>query len=377
MGAVESDLLEHVGTHRTQLEALADQHQRDRRLSDEAVNILRELDVLRAYVPAAYGGPEYSPLDTISAIQQLSRADGAVGWCATIASLTSHLSGSLTPSTAQAVFGNTNSVVCGAYAPNGTGVVQPDGSYEVTGRWAWGSGSSFAQWMTAGTICDDGTTRHMLLPRADLAIHDTWDSIGLRGTASHDFSADAILVHRDHSIDMAKPSVQVDSAVARMPMFVLFSGGVASVMLGVAQRALDELSVLADVRRPVGSSKTLNQSPVAQTDRARAEAMVNSARSYLHDTVGQAWDRVIAGDRVDHEVRLQARLAGSFAGEQAVAAVDLCYKAGGGSAVYANSPLQRCFRDVHTAAAHVMVSARTYETVGRKRFGLPIDHTTL
>jgi indole-3-acetate monooxygenase len=127
----------------------------------------------------------------------------------------------------------------------------------------------------------------------------------------------------------------------------------------------------------MGSSKTLNQSQIAQSDRARAEAMIRSAQAYLHDTVGAAWDAVLHGDSVDHEVRLQARLAGTFAGEQAVSAVDLCYKSGGGSAVYATSPLQRCFRDVHTAAAHVMVSTRTYETVGRQRFGLPIDTSSL
>jgi indole-3-acetate monooxygenase len=357
--------------------ALAETHQQNRKLSDAAVETLQELDILRAYVPATYGGPEYDPLETISAIQELSRADAAVGWCATIASLTSHLSGSLEPSIAKVIFGQRTAAVCGAYAPNGAGVTGDNGTYFVTGRWAWGSGSSFAKWMTAGTVCDDGTTRHMLLPTAALELHDTWDSVGLRGTASHDFSADRVEVPQSHSIDMAKPSVHADSAISRMPMFVLFSGGVASVMLGIAQRALDELSILADVKRPVGSSKTLNQSPITQTDRARAEAMVNSSLAYLHDSVGRAWTAITAGDRVEQELRLQARLAGSFAGEQAVAAVDLCYKAAGGSAVYATSPLQRCFRDVHTAAAHIMVSARTYETVGRQRFGLPIDTSTL
>jgi indole-3-acetate monooxygenase len=374
---VTTDLLQRVDARTERLSELADKHQQDRKLSDDAIGILRDLDILRAYVPQKYTGPEYSPLETISAIEQLSRADGASGWCATIASLTSHLSGALEPTTATHLFGHRSSVVCGAYAPNGVGTTLSDGSYSVSGRWAWGSGSSFAQWMTAGTVCDDGTARHMLLPISALTTHDTWDSVGLRGTASHDFSADHITVRPDYSINMAKPVLHVDAAISRMPMFVLFSGGVASVMLGIAQRALDELSLLADVKRPVGSSKTLNQSQLAQTDRARAEAMVRSARAFLHDTVGQAWDVVQAGDRVDHEVRLQARLAGSFAGEQAVAAVDLCFRAAGGSAVYATSPLQRCFRDIHTAAAHVMVSARTYELVGRQRFGLPIDTSTL
>jgi indole-3-acetate monooxygenase len=162
-----------------------------------------------------------------------------------------------------------------------------------------------------------------------------------------------------------------------MPLFVLFSGGVASVMLGIATRAMEELAVLAQTKKPVQSSKTLAQSTLAQVDIARAEAGVGSARSFLHDAVRGAWDAVQRGDRVDLETRLQARLAATHAGEQACAAVDLCYKAAGGSAVYAISPLQRCFRDVHTASAHVMVGSRVYETVGRHRFGLQIDTSSL
>jgi indole-3-acetate monooxygenase len=208
-------------------------------------------------------------------------------------------------------------------------------------------------------------------------VQDTWDSSGLRGTASHDFTVSDFRADPRYTVDMQAATLHSDAPISRLPLFVLFSAGIASVMLGIADRALEELAQLADVKRPAGSSKTLNQSAVAQVDRARAEALVRSARSYLREIVGRAWELTVSGERVPQEVRLQARLAASHAGEQAAAAVDLCYKAGGGSAVYATSPLQRCFRDVHTAAAHVMVSPRTYEMVGRHRFGLTIDTSTL
>ncbi len=361
----------------SQLSARAVEHETNRRLSQATVAELKQLDILRAYVPLAYGGPEYDPFQVMQTIETLSHADGATGWCATIASLTSHLSGSITPDVAKAVFGPVDAVVCGAYAPNGSGARNPAGDYTVTGRWAWGSGSSMATWMTGGTLSDDGSARHMLFPIDAINLHDTWDSSGLRGTASHDFSVDRAIVNEAFTVDMRSPTLHSNAPISQMPLFVLFSAGVASVMLGIANRALDELATLADVKKPMGSSKTLNQSVVAQVDRARAEAHVRAARAFLHDSVHQAWSSVQTGTRVDREVRLAARLAASYVGEQAVAAVDLCYRAGGGSAVYATSPLQRCFRDIHTAAAHIMVSPRTYEMVGRHRFGLPIDTSTL
>jgi hypothetical protein len=41
------------------------------------------------------------------------------------------------------------------------------------------------------------------------------------------------------------------------------------------------------------------------------------------------------------------------------------------SAIFTKSPLDRQFRDMRTAAAHVMVSPLTYEAAGRVELGLP------
>jgi indole-3-acetate monooxygenase len=373
-----SALLSSVATHTDALSLLSETHERQRHLSDDAVQRVRSLGILRSYVPAVYGGPEFSPAETMAAVRLLSAADAATGWCANIASLTSHLAGSVDPEVARTVFGDPASAVCGAYAPNGVGTKSSDGSsFAVTGRWAWGSGSSFASWMTAGTICDDGTARHMIIPKSSITMHDTWDASGLRGTASHDFSVTGVNVLSEFSSDMVAPRRVADAAICRVPLFVLFSGGVASVMLGIARRAIDEIITLSQAKKPMQSSKTLSQSPIAQIDIARAEALVRSAASFLDEAVDSVWQTVLTGDKVSLDQRVSARLAGAFAAEQACAAVDLCYKAGGGAAVYSTSPLQRCFRDVHTAAAHIMVSPRAYEVVGRHRVGLPIDTATI
>ncbi len=350
-------------------------NERDRSISSEVVGALRPLGVFRMYLPSAFGGPEVAPLESMRVISALSAADAATGWCATIASLTSHIAGVLEADVVRDVFAN-DGIVCGAFAPSGRGQ-RVAGGYRVSGRWSWGSGIGLASWMTGGTVTDSGSFVQMIFPARDLTVHDTWYSSGLCGTGSHDFSVADAFVAEGYEVVLGQARPTVDSPVARMPLFALFSGGVASVMIGIARRAIDELLLLATEKKPAQSSKTLAQSPMVQVDVAKANAIVGSCAAYLEDTVGAVWETVLRGDRVSTEQRLAARLSAAHVGAEACRAVDLMYNAGGGSSVFSSSPLQRCFRDVHTASAHIMVSPRTFETFGRHSLGQPIDLSSL
>ena len=116
---------------------------------------------------------------------------------------------------------------------------------------------------------------------------------------------------------------------------------------------------------------------MAQVDVAKAEAALGSARAFLLDEVGTTWADVLAGREITIEQRARIRLAATNVGVRCAEAVDLAYNTGGGSSVYSSSPLQRCFRDIHTATQHLMVSPRAYEIFGRQRLGLPLDGTMI
>ena len=67
------------------------------------------------------------------------------------------------------------------------------------------------------------------------------------------------------------------------------------------------------------------------------------------------------------------RLATSHAATASVRAVDLLHSALATTAIFTKSPLERQFRDIHTASAHVMVSNLTYEAAGRVELGMGPD----
>lgn len=358
------------------VEAHADASEQGRRLAPPVVEALRSAGLFRLCVPAAYGGPEVDPLTVSEIIQTVAAADGAAGWCLMIASTTSSMSMFLPPDTARAIYADPAVITGGAYAPNGRGV-RTEAGWSVTGRWQWGSGTQHCDWVTGGALTDDGGFHLCFLPARAVEFHDTWYSSGLRGTGSLDFSVDAVVVPFDHTVQPGVGRPTIDGALARFPNFNLLATGVASAALGIARRALDEITALAGGKRPLFSAKTVADSSVAQDGFARAEAGLGAARAFLAHEVGTAWAVAQAGDRVSTEQRARVRLACAHAARAAVAAVDAAYELGGGTSVYATSPLQRCLRDVHTASQHLMVSPRMFETVGKVLWDRKVDVTTL
>ena len=86
----------------------------------------------------------------------------------------------------------------------------------------------------------------------------------------------------------------------RFSTFGALALGVAMTMVGLAERAIEELTLLAE-KIPQGSSKGLAYRAPVQADLAGSVAGVRGARAYVADEVGRWWDEVVASGRVTDE----------------------------------------------------------------------------
>ena len=100
-----------------------------------------------------------------------------------------------------------------------------------------------------------------------------------------------------------------------------------------------------------------------------ANAQVEAASAYLYNSAEALWQSVLDG-RDEPQLRARLRLASSHAARASVTAVDLVHSALATSSIYTKSPLDRQFRDIHTAAAHVMIGPLTYQAAGRTLMGM-------
>jgi len=96
--------------------------------------------LFRLWIPRTLGGEETDPMTLVRVVEEISRADGATGWCVAIGGEYGVFGGYLSPDAAREIFGSDPHVrTAGALRPFGTAVAV-DGGYRVAGRWPLGSG---------------------------------------------------------------------------------------------------------------------------------------------------------------------------------------------------------------------------------------------
>ena len=368
--------------------ALAEETERGRRLPQELVDGFTRAGIFRMLVPRRYGGSEVDVATMIATLAELSCADGSAGWCAMIGATSGVTAAYLPQAEASEIYGtNADVVTGGVFAPHGRAVVA-DGGYRVSGRWPFASGCEHCGWLMVGAVVlDDGKprllssgmpdSRLMFLPRAGATVIDTWNVSGLRGTGSHDLEVADAFVPAGRSVSIITDRPRESGPLYRFPVFGLLALGGAAVALGIARASIDELLRLAAAKVPTGGRRRLSERGVIQAQMAEAEAMIGAARAFLFEAVGEAWRDAASGDDISIERRARLRLAATHATISSAKVVDLMYNAGGGTAIYASSPLQRCFRDVHVVTQHMMVAPATLELVGRILFGLDADTAML
>lgn len=352
-----------------------------RRLPDDVVADLRASGVAALWLPTELGGAEAAPAEVVDAIATLAAADGSTGWCAAVAVGTAAAAAFLPEAGARHIFSSPAVLAAGSFNAAGRATADPDGNLLLSGRWGFGSGGSHSDWLSGGCLLVDAAGelvtdtegrpqgRLAFFPVADVTIHDTWHTSGLRATASHDYEVVDLAVPAAHTMPFAFAPWPA-GPMWRTPPMALFFAPFAAVALGIARGAVDDVVALAQAKTPYRSTRRLAERDVVQSMVARAEAATGSARAYLVE----ALDRLLAaGAGAGMHERAVARLAVVNAASAAVEAVDLCFRLAGTTALFDGHPLQRRHRDVHAISQHVVLAFPGLETVGRVLCGLEPD----
>jgi alkylation response protein AidB-like acyl-CoA dehydrogenase len=384
-GETRSRLLADIQGMVPMIAARAAEIEAARRIPFDLVEKLRSIGVFRMLAPKSHGGLELDLWGVLRIYAALAKIDGSLGWAAMIGSAAGLPASSLPRETYDQIYRDGPDVIfAGSVVPAGTAEAV-EGGLRVNGRWPFVSGCQHADWIFAACVMTkhgqplagpiDGVpmTQLAFLPATCWQIEDTWHAAGLKGTGSHHVVLRDTLVPL---VNLADPSSGVSlfpGPLYNAPLS-FFPLNLASVALGIAEGALDDLAELAGTRRrQFRAARAMRDSQVFQYEVGCAQADFRAARAYLEIQAANHWRHARAGTLRNEALMTEGTQAGVWVANACLRVAETCFALGGSSAIYADSMLQRRLRDLQVVAQHFAVQQRHYVDAGKLFISMTSD----
>jgi alkylation response protein AidB-like acyl-CoA dehydrogenase len=190
--------------------------------------------------------------------------------------------------------------------------------------------------IVSASIKNTNDIGNFLIPRNTngLAIEETWDSISLRGTGSHDLLLENVIVPDEYYVEKMSPEgKKANGWLLHIP----------ACYLGIAKAARRYAIGFAKEYSPSSITGTIIDLPSVQQKIGEMELNIMQAEYFLYG-VAKQWDVANENERGRMGAALGA--AKLTVTNMAIAVVDLAMRIVGAKSLSLSNPLQRYYRDV-------------------------------
>ncbi len=386
MSRIATDLDRLVDAARRIAQLLADHaadSERARRVAPASVDAMSAAGLWRILTPATYGGSEAGLRAQIETLLVTAEADPAAGWIQMVLNAHAWLVGNFPVECQEEVFATgPDTRVPGTLAAQGH-ATRSDGGWRLTGRWQFASGVDHGDWLMIGAIADhlpQSSTRalHVVVPKSDVVVDDTWYTLGLRGTGSKDLVAEDAFVPDHRSIPTALLSnghspygERHATHLNRLPLLVCLSVQLAGAVVGIARGALDVHVSRSSTRRDVYTGRAKADEAGIQMRIAESTTEITTAELLVRAAADRCDEVASTGQHLTMEERAELKWHAAYIVELCRRATERIFAHSGAHSIYDDSLLQARYRDVNTACHHATVdfdaNAQLY---GRTLLGL-------
>jgi alkylation response protein AidB-like acyl-CoA dehydrogenase len=248
--------------------------------------------------------------------------------------------------------------------------VEVDGGYTVSGRKSFCSQAPVANVLATSAPLrrDDGTIEVLMfgVPMAadGVEILETWNTLGMRATASHDVAFTDVFVPSER-VTARRSWNCLDAPLLAAALHI--APTVSSVYWGVACSARDEAVRVVHTRRR--GDTPMVKIPSVQRLVGLMDHKLQVSWWALVGSLEALRDGYVADPPTVAALMHSKRSVV----EEAVAVTDLAMEVVGGASFYTSSPLERFYRDVRAGKFHPLTPEATLTYAGRLAFGEPVD----
>jgi alkylation response protein AidB-like acyl-CoA dehydrogenase len=372
-----------------EIRALAEETEKNRAISPQMIQKIRDAELLRTCRPKEFGGFEFDGETALKIAMTIAAACPSTGWAVNGAVSNGRSMAHFPIETQREIWATEEDPFsCACFAPTGT-AVPVDGGYVLSGRWSFASGCDHASWCYLGAFITPPGAKppseaaFFLLPIEDCEIVDNWFVCGLAGTGSKDIAVEDVFVPARRVLMFADARAGTTpggryhkSPLYRMPLLIHGASMLASTAVGAARGALDAYLEMINSGRKTRGALAGGQLPMAefatvQLRYAEAAANVEAAELVLLNDMRQMTAKLFAGEEITVADRIRCRRDQAYVTKLAVQAVELLNAATGGWGLHLSNPVQRARRDANAVARHVSLNWDAVGTMyGQHAFGL-------
>jgi alkylation response protein AidB-like acyl-CoA dehydrogenase len=141
------------------------------------------------------------------------------------------------------------------------------------------------------------------------------------------------------------------------------SGHIA-VLLGGAERALEQIAELASRKRRRNASSSVADREVFRHELGSSFVLLSATRDHALRLFAEVAELTAAGEPVTRELVQQIYGLSAHTARTAVAVAQMAYSFAGGDSVRLDNPLQRILRDLLVAHQHLLYTDAQFEQLG-------------
>ena len=241
-----------------------------------------------------------------------------------------------------------------ALTPNGPG------QWTLNGRKTWSTLAPRLTYAVTLAAIEDGTGAvarvAQRMDASGVSVEETWDSMAMRATGSHDIVFTDVSVSDKDFISRTNPKDKVVDAIDGAAWFPLL---LSAANLGVARAASNYAIDFAKTRQPTGAPAPISKFPSVREKVARMVSTGHLARNLLL-TSAENWEQNPAKRR---ELANEIAMTKLHSINSAMEITDLAIQIVGAVALDRNRPLERYFRDVRSGLYNPPIEARALEQI--------------
>ena len=354
-------------------------HDREGTFPHEHFRLMKEKGYISASIPSEYGGEGHGLTDIALAQYEIAKGDGSTALAMGMhhVSIGTESDSKLWPQhIREYVF--RESIKKGAMinslasepdlgSPRGGGRPATTlirgklkNEWVLNGRKTWSTLSpalTFA--ITFAAVEDDSGDTARIIVRMDdpgVTIDETWDSMSMRSTGSHDVVFDNVKIMESDFISRSNPNSRFLGKKDSDVWFPLLNSAVS---LGVATAARDYAVDYAKNRKPTGAVNPISHIPNVREKVATMEMKLVQARRALFHTA-EDWEEFSEEEEDFSDLISMTKL---HSVQTAIDVTDIAMRIVGAVALEKNRPIERYFRDVRSALNNPPLEARALDSI--------------